>query len=183
MADEGTSVEAGEPALPYLLLSAALVEIHDQVRRGGFEIGRWIVEGQVRVLADTDKRHIDGLLPQPSAHVATDGGRITLAIEQMVAGNPGGPDQALEEIAAEAGGMLRTGRCIRRGERADEAPVEIGLLHQPIEKRDLRRPGGGDDAGAAALMKRRPQAAGRLRGRGRCKLRRVRVHPNLHAGQ
>ena len=52
----------------------------------------------------------------------------------------------------------------------DGAPVEIRLAHQPIEERNLRRAGGGDDAGATALMKRRSQAAGRIGrgGRGQC---------------
>ena len=49
-----------EPAFVDLLRAACLIEFDDQIRFIGFEIGGRIVERQVRILADSDEREIDG---------------------------------------------------------------------------------------------------------------------------
>src|SRR6476659_11197663 len=52
--------ERREPAFAELLAPARFVERHDDVRLARVEVRGWIVEGQVAVLADADKRDVDG---------------------------------------------------------------------------------------------------------------------------
>jgi hypothetical protein len=56
----------------------------------------------------------------------------------MIAGDTGGPDQALEKIPAEARGMLGgQADVLVEVKHLHHRPVEIRLAHEPIEKRHL----------------------------------------------
>src|SRR5215469_10870701 len=48
----GHFVEAAKPAFAKLLLSAGIVQFHEQVRLFGIEISGRVIEGQVAILAD-----------------------------------------------------------------------------------------------------------------------------------
>ena len=52
-------LEGRKPAFADLLAAAGLVERDDEVGLGGLEVGRRIVERQVRVLADADEGDVD----------------------------------------------------------------------------------------------------------------------------
>ena len=88
----GTCVERREPALAHLLAPARLVELHDQVWLAGIEVGRRVVEGQVAVLADPDKRDVDGRGGDVATHGLADQLGVALAVDQVRASEcPAGP--------------------------------------------------------------------------------------------
>src|ERR1700757_1281227 len=66
----------GEPCLADLLLPARLVEIDDDVRFLGVEIGRWIVERDVPVLTDAEKGDVNRRRGNLSADLASHYGWI-----------------------------------------------------------------------------------------------------------
>src|ERR1043166_9246332 len=57
-----------EPSLTNLLPSTSLIELNDNVRLLRFKIGRRIVECQMAVLTDPDKRDIDRARRYRSSH-------------------------------------------------------------------------------------------------------------------
>ena len=56
-------IQALEPPLAQLLPSARFVKLDHNVGFVRFEVRRWVVECQVAVFADSDKRYVDGCLP------------------------------------------------------------------------------------------------------------------------
>src|SRR4026208_1115304 len=52
-------VETIEPTLSQLLPPARFIECYHEIRLFSFEISRWVVESQMAIFADADKRDID----------------------------------------------------------------------------------------------------------------------------
>ena len=165
-------VDRGEPSLAHLLTPARLVQLHDEVWALGQEVCRRIVEGEMPVLADADKGDIDRGRPNRIAGRVGNRPRVVLAVEQVVRQDARRTDQPLEQIPAEARGMVhRETDVLVEVEHLHPRPVDPGRGHQRLEEFDLRRASRRDDArprlrrehiGEDARRVRRRRAAHRL---------------------
>src|SRR6202020_180859 len=71
-----------------------------------FKIGRWIVECDVRVLANAEERDVHGRRCQMRAHSPNDLQRISgVTVEQMVIHDSGFPPQLLQQHFAKTSRM------------------------------------------------------------------------------
>ena len=137
----GTSSMRGEPALADLLAPAGLVERDDEVGLLGVEIGGRIVEGEVAVLADADERDVDRRRTRSPADLVGDLPRLVLAVEEVVRARcPSVANQPLEEVAAEACGMIeRQADVLVEMEHLDARPVDARRGNQRFEKLESAR--------------------------------------------
>jgi hypothetical protein len=76
-------VDRGEPALAHLLTPARLVQLNDEIWALGEEVCRGIVEGEMTVLADTDKCYVDLVFPDQLAESLALCVRVSLTIHVM----------------------------------------------------------------------------------------------------
>ncbi len=72
-----------KPPLAQLLPPAGFIEVNDDIRRFRLEIRGRIVEGQVSILADAHKGHVDRMLRDQSADTLAFGLQIRCAVEQL----------------------------------------------------------------------------------------------------
>ena len=79
----GNFVDGSEPALAYLLHSAALIKINNYVSLFGIKVRGRIVEGDMCVLADADDTHINGSLSQLCGKLGDIGGNVALAVDKV----------------------------------------------------------------------------------------------------
>src|SRR4029450_13452225 len=99
-------VEPREPALPQLLAPAVLVQLHHEVGRGRVEVRRWIVEGEVTVLADAHERDVDGMARDQRAHAPAFGGGIGgVTLDEVEGTGVHTVKEPLAQVLAEARGM------------------------------------------------------------------------------
>ena len=103
----GHVVERVEPPLARLLTSACVVELDEEVRTVGLEVGGGVVEREMPVLADPDERDVDGLLADAMSHLVADGLRVARIAGQEVHGAQGHfRREALCEVLSEARRMV-----------------------------------------------------------------------------
>ena len=134
----GYLVSRGEPAFADLLLPALSVERHNQVWLLGVEVRRRIVERQVAILANPDKRHVDGRLGELAANALGDAGGVLFPIEQMIPGDARLGDEAIEEVFAKTGGMIdRQADVLVQVEHLHARPVDGGRRGKRLQKVEL----------------------------------------------
>src|ERR1700722_2293114 len=137
-----------EPAFVDLLSAAGLVELDDQVRVFGLEVGWGVVERQVAVFADSDECDVDWCRCQFLTYRADNFGGILFAVEQVIAADAGFSNKAFHQIFAETGGVVdRKANVLIEVEHFDARPVDAGSGGEELEEIELRGTGGGDDAG------------------------------------
>ncbi len=95
IARRGTSATVGKPSFVYLLLTASLIEVDNQIGILDVEIGRRIVESQVCVLTDSGKRQIDRLALQLATDFRDASYGVPVTIEEMIMSDSGLVDQPL----------------------------------------------------------------------------------------
>src|ERR1700678_4241774 len=103
----------GEPRLADLLQRASLIEFHDEIRLVGLEISGRIIESEMTVLADADKRDINGCRTQGRASPANIFGGIGITVKQVILRDASFFNPLFEEHLAEASGRSdgQTNRC------------------------------------------------------------------------
>ena len=118
--------EVGEPSLIHLLLSASLVQFHNQVGLRGLKIRRRIVEREVRVFADARESKINRSGLQFRANLVRYRFRIELAVQKMVLCDSRFVNEALEQIFAKARRMRhRQADVFVQMEKFDTTPIEV----------------------------------------------------------
>ena len=124
-----------KPSFAHLLAAASFVEIDDEIGIFGIEIGWRIVEGEMTVLADADKRNIDWRRPQRVANLTDDFARIGLPVEQMIVRDASLLNQPFEKIFAKAGGMSNgQADVFIEVKHLDALPVDIGDVARASKK-------------------------------------------------
>src|SRR3954453_6371533 len=76
-------IKRRKPAFTQLLSAAGFIELHNQVRLLGFEICRRIVEREMPILANSDKRDVSRMSTNNFANPSALGLRVALTIEKM----------------------------------------------------------------------------------------------------
>ena len=122
-----------------------------------------------------------GARPSPRPTSVGDAGSVVLAVEQVIAGHPGLANQPIEQVFAEARGMIdgQTDVFVEM-EHLDAQPVDAGCRGERLEKVELRGARRRDDSRAALA---RDRGAQRLRGvprRGEAHRRPIGVGFDLH---
>ena len=80
---------------------------------------------------------------------------VALAVEQVIAGDAGLADQPLEQVPAEAGGMIDgQADVLVEMKQLDPRPVDAGRRGERVEELELRRAGRGDDPRDASRFDR-----------------------------
>src|SRR5690606_31424348 len=177
-------VEVLEPSLAQLLTAARLVELDEDVGIGGFEIRRWVVEGEMAVLADAGKADMDVARPdravQPLA-LCCGVGRITGNHLEL----PDAADlveEALLQVAAEARRMGSVDADIFVEMKGmDAAPIDVGR-HQRPKHLELARARRENDIGLALGSYGTMDRFGALGGGGASQLGLVGIDRDIHGG-
>jgi hypothetical protein len=129
------------------LTPARLVQLNDEIWALGEEVCRGIVEGEMTVLADTDKGDIDWGRRNRSPGRVGNRPRVMFAVEEVVSRDARRPNQPLAQIPAEARRMLhRETDVLVEVEHLHPRPVDPWRGHQRLEKFDLRSTSRRDDA-------------------------------------
>ena len=120
-----------EPSLIHLLLPARVVEWDHQIRIVDFEVCGRIVECQVRILPNSDKRQIDRFALKFSPDFSDRTSRISVAVQEVISSDPRLADQSLEQILPKARRM-RDGKSdvFVKVENFDATPVDAGSRSQ-----------------------------------------------------
>src|SRR6267143_1834239 len=119
------------------------------------------------VFSDAGKGDIYGRGAQRLTDAAGYFTGITVAIQQVMLGNPGFANQTLEKIFAKAG-RVSDGQpdVFIEVKHLDALPVNVFRVGQRIEKIQLGRTCCDDDSGAPAIEDRPAHGSGRLFGSG-----------------
>jgi len=142
--------------------------VHDQIRLTGLEIGRRIVEREMRVFTDSRKADIDWKLPdQRTQSLALSRG---VAIARNVMKVPQRQRQetveTLPEKAAERRGMRdRQPNIFIEVKARDAVPGDVWLVDERLEQLELRCASRDDDVGATSLLDRFADASRSKRSR------------------
>ena len=117
----------------------------------GLEIGRRIVEGEVRVLADADEGDVDGRALDRLADGAAHRVEITVAVERVKRRDAGAVDEVLVQHAPEAGRVIGgDADVLVEMEQLDPRPVDGRARGEAVQEAELRVPRGGDGPGVPA---------------------------------
>ena len=73
-----------EPAFAHLLAAAGFIELDDEIRLVGIEIGGRVVEGEVCILTDAGERNINWRRLQLVSNLTDHFAGMALAIEQVI---------------------------------------------------------------------------------------------------
>src|SRR6202162_3330539 len=146
------SVEILEPTFSDLLQPASLVQCHGDVRLFCIEIGGRIVERDMSIFADTQKRDIDRRSGDGIADAADYFGGLLTPIEQVIFADTCLRDQSILKKFAET-------RRVGHGEtdifvevkELNSLPDDICCGGESFEKFELRRGAGADDTSATLL--------------------------------
>ena len=139
-----------EPPLAHLLPAAGLVEVHHEIRSRGFEVGRWIVECEMPVLADAGKANIDRVLGDDCPNPPTLRPGFALSIDVVKCGERQRETrhEPLPQVFTERGRMRdRRADIFVEVEGGDARPIDPGLLDEPFDHFKLRGAGGHNDVG------------------------------------
>ena len=122
-----------------MLLPARVVEWDHQIRIVDFEVCGRIVECQVRILPNSDKRQIDRFALKFSPDFSDRTSRISVAVQEVISSDPRLADQSLEQILPKARRM-RDGKSdvFVKVENFDATPVDAGSSGQRLKKFELR---------------------------------------------
>ncbi len=85
-----------EPAFPYLLPTAGIIEVDDQIRFLSLEIGWRVVEGKMTIFPNANEGEVDGRGPEKVSNLPTGLGWVTFAVEQMIFLDARGKDESIE---------------------------------------------------------------------------------------
>jgi len=100
----GTSVSFENPPFIHLLLTADIVEFNDEIRLLRLKIRGRIVNAGVR-LSDSGKSNVHGFRLEFTPYLSDAALRVTVAIQEVVSGNPGFMNQAFEKILPKTCGV------------------------------------------------------------------------------
>src|SRR5215469_16167916 len=156
-----------KPALSDLLAAAGFIQFDDQEWLLGLEIRGRIVERQMPVFADANKRNVHLSQAQLFASTANHLVRFAFAVEQVIARYAHLVDQPVKKVSAKARRMRRRQADIFvQMKHLDVLPGNIGRCRERVEKFELRRSRCRDDPGAAEFLDRPSQRSrGMLGGR------------------
>ena len=152
----------------------------NQVRILDVEVGGRIVEREVTVLADADKRDVHGPLGQQRADARALSRRIGLPSKKVIALDASLLDQPLHQELAEARGVIgRQPDVLIEVKQLDLRPRHVALGGERVEEDKLRRAGRRNDSRVAMLLDRRANQRRRIDSR--CAAKRRVVTKNLDA--
>src|ERR1043165_5288953 len=128
-----------KPTLTALLPAARFIEINHEVRFVDVKIGGRIVEGQVPVFTDTDKRNVDRLLrdqltntPALHSHI------LSLAIQKVKSSRLNTTHNPFFQVTPEARRMRpRQPNVLIEMKEHDPAPINL-FVRQRVEELELR---------------------------------------------
>ena len=144
-------VQGFEPPFAHLLPPARLVQLHDDERLVGFEIGRRVVECEMSVFTDADERAIDWRFSDRGARATTNLLWILIAVEEVVTRHSRGTDQTFEQIPAKTRGMIGgEADVFVEVKHVDARPVHVAALFQRLQEHEQRRAPARKDARAPA---------------------------------
>ncbi len=131
-------VQVCEPALADLLTPAGIVQIDNQVGIFGLEIGGWVVERQVTVLADARKGEMNGSGGDGSSQARDRFSGWTQTIYQVVIRYAGGHDDSLTDISGKARWVVDAdAKVFVQVEKLNTFPGDGGIRSEVLEKLQL----------------------------------------------
>lgn len=135
-----------------MLTAASFVEVDDEIRSFGLEIGGRIVEREMGVFADAGEGDVYRRGGEELADAERSFVRGSVGIEQMVMPHAGFMNQAIEKVFAKTGGVGdRQADVLVEMKELDFLPVEFLRSNESVEKIQLGSSGCNDDARAAAI--------------------------------
>lgn len=146
----------GKPALTQLLLTAVLIEVHNDVRVGRFYIARWVVERKMPVFADSNKRNVNRVLFDQFVEALALYLWVTAAIDVVERGEWSFEflREPLLQVLLERGRVLLChANIFIEMETRHLAPVDTGDLFEHFEHLELRCARGKDDVCLSILSK------------------------------
>ena len=155
----GHRLEAAEPTLCPLLASAGFVQRDDEVRRLCLEVGWRIVEGQMTILPDPDKSHVDPIFGDQRVQALALRLRILVRVDVMENADGYGKPvyETFFEIPAKRGSVVpRKADVFIEMESGHPRPVEVRFAREVAEHLELRGAGRQDDTGCPVVPERRP---------------------------
>ena len=159
---------SGEPCFPHLLLATCLIEIDNQIRIFGLKSAG----GSLNAMCPFSPMPRNAISTGDDANClptsrTTAAGSAASPWQQVIMPDASFLDQLLHEHLAKAAWM-RDGQAdvFIEMEGLNLAPVDIGSFCKRIEKLELRRCGGRDDASLAAVSDGAANGVGGLLGGG-----------------
>src|SRR5689334_11083930 len=105
------------------------------------------------IFSDTDEGHVDGNGAHGFARGADDLLRVPCPVEQMIAGNSRGLDNAIANVASETGRVIDANADVFvEVEKLNSVPVDFRRGDNVLEKFKLRSPGGSQQAHRFKLL-------------------------------
>src|SRR6185436_7031292 len=121
-----------------LLLPARLIEIHEDVGIGRVEVRRWIVEGEMAVLADAGKHDVNWRAREFTPDIADHVFDAACAIEKVIRADRRFVDQVFTQIPPEARRMaLWNPDVLIEVKEFDSRPVNARQRGQCLKELEL----------------------------------------------